>query len=161
MLAEDLVQETFLASIQKIAQLKNPEKAKAWLIRILQNKITDHYRSFDKELNQNQKEVEISAIEQVQGLFKENGRWRYTYTDRTGEAEFLNRPDFSELLAECLELLPEKWREALLAKFIVEKKGKEICQELNISPSLYWQAIHRAKLAMKSCLDTKMKKELL
>jgi RNA polymerase sigma-70 factor (ECF subfamily) len=33
------------------------------------------------------------------------------------------------------------------------KKGEEICQELEISTSNYWQIIHRAKLQLRDCVD--------
>ena len=34
-----------------------------------------------------------------------------------------------------------------------EKDCNEICQELEISPTNYWQILHRAKLQLRKCLE--------
>jgi len=38
-------------------------------------------------------------------------------------------------------------------KFLDEKKGEQICQELGLSTTNYWQLIHRAKLQLRDCLE--------
>ena len=43
-LAEDLVQDTFLAALQSMDKFKGDSKPKTWLLSILNNKIIDHYR---------------------------------------------------------------------------------------------------------------------
>ncbi len=43
-LAEDLVQDTFLRALEKSAQLKDLDKLRPWLLRIMVNRHTDHFR---------------------------------------------------------------------------------------------------------------------
>jgi len=43
-IAEDLVQDTFLAAYKKMESFKGKSKPKTWLFSILNNKIIDHYR---------------------------------------------------------------------------------------------------------------------
>jgi len=35
----------------------------------------------------------------------------------------------------------------------MNKNGEEICQELDISPTNFWQVVHRAKLQLKNCVE--------
>jgi RNA polymerase sigma factor (sigma-70 family) len=49
-LARDLVQETFLAAIKGIVFFRGDSSEKTWLVRILNNKIIDHFRAGKKEM---------------------------------------------------------------------------------------------------------------
>ena len=62
--------------------------------------------------------------------------------------------DASSSRVVLVEALPQAWRNVIVSKYIDHKKGKEICQELDITPSNLWQMAHRAKLQLKTCLDT-------
>ncbi|MCK5276978.1 MAG: RNA polymerase subunit sigma, partial [Cyclobacteriaceae bacterium] len=42
---------------------------------------------------------------------------------------------------------------AIHLKYLEEKDGKEICQELGITSSNYWQILHRAKLQLRICIE--------
>ena len=42
--ARDLVQETFLAALQRVAQFEGRSSERTWLTSILKNKIVDVYR---------------------------------------------------------------------------------------------------------------------
>ena len=48
-LAADLVQDTFLAAVEKLDSFKGDSSPKTWLFSILNHKIIDHYR---KKVNQ-------------------------------------------------------------------------------------------------------------
>ena len=54
-----------------------------------------------------------------------------------------------------MEDLPQKWKFAVTSKYLTDKKADEICQELEITVSNYWQIVHRAKLLLKKCLEMK------
>lgn len=43
-LAEDLLQEAFVRSIDRLGELREDESARAWFYRTLRNAVTDHYR---------------------------------------------------------------------------------------------------------------------
>jgi RNA polymerase sigma-70 factor (ECF subfamily) len=48
--------------------------------------------------------------------------------------------------------LPDLWHFAITERLLKERKSSEICQELGITASNYWQIIHRAKMALRNCL---------
>jgi RNA polymerase sigma-70 factor (ECF subfamily) len=55
-------------------------------------------------------------------------------------------------MEECMNDLPEMEISRNI-KYLSEKK--EICQELEITTSNYWQIVHRSKLLLKKCLELK------
>ena len=52
-----------------------------------------------------------------------------------------------------MNALPEKWNAAMKLKYLTEKNGENICQELGITTSNFWQIVHRAKLQLRDCID--------
>ena len=44
--------------------------------------------------------------------------------------------------------IPEEYQ-----KYLAEKDAKEICQELGVSTTNFWQIIHRAKLQLRACVN--------
>ena len=59
---------------------------------------------------------------------------------------------FNDILANCLDKLPENWNFIVQAKYLLKKKSAEACQEIGISQTNYWQITHRAKLLLRECL---------
>ena len=129
-LAKDLVQDTFLAAAEKIESFKGDSSPKTWLFAILNYKIIDHYR---KKINQ-----PISLESQsFSTFFDEEGSWKTEKRPKDwddDETELLDNEEFREILNNCLGELPEKWNASIKLKYLLNKNGDEICQELSISP---------------------------
>ena len=150
-LSEDLVQETFLAAAESIASFKNESQPKTWLYGILKNKIAEHYR---KSLRQNI--TTTLPSDEIATFFTSNGRWSETAVPQPwqGEAENLtDLPAFNKVFDSCIEHLPSVMNACIRLKFLDEKKGAQICQELGLTTTNYWQLIHRAKLHLRDCLE--------
>jgi RNA polymerase sigma-70 factor (ECF subfamily) len=49
--------------------------------------------------------------------------------------------------------LPDNWRDVLFQKYLFDKDPKEICKELSLTDTNYWQLIHRSKLLMRKCIE--------
>lgn len=148
-IAEDLVQETFLAAVEKIDSFKGDSSPKTWLFSILNYKIIDYYR---KKVNQ---PVSIDGGI-LSTFFDEKGSWikekiPKEWTDE--DSHLLDNYDFRLVLQKCLEALPEKWNTAVKLKYLSGKKAVEICQEIGIAPTNFWQIVHRAKLNLRNCLE--------
>ncbi|MEO8415632.1 MAG: sigma-70 family RNA polymerase sigma factor [Ginsengibacter sp.] len=147
-IAEDLVQDTFLSAYQSFTNFKGKSNAKTWLFSILKNKIADHYRSRYK------RSMEASPVF-IDAFFDENDRWKPEYkpTAWANETELLDDPEFSKTLNNCIENLPAKWSSAVQLKYLKDHDTHIICSELEITPSNFWQIIHRAKLQLRNCLE--------
>ncbi len=153
-LAQDMVQETFIAAFENLHQFKGDSNPKTWLSRILRNKIVDYFRSayYRKNVFESQNGDEDSSSDH----FFEQGHWKKGIWDDVSweqDDSLMDRENFQELFKGCMDNLPTLWRDVLAAKFFAQEKGSEISQEFNISTSNYWQIIHRAKLSLKKCLE--------
>jgi len=153
--AEDLVQETFLAATKYFEKCKNKSQPKSWLFSILNNKVIDYFRKKATSFHLIQTPLEKERAQFVDGFYNQNDNWTSAGSAlfSSEEEHLLDNPVFNGLLEKCLSDLPVKWRIAILSKYLLEKKSSEICKELEISPSNYWQVIHRAKLFLKACLE--------
>lgn len=152
-LAKDLVQETFLAAVKSRSQFKLGSKPLAWLYTIIKNKMIDHYRARQRKPTQS-----LSDSPHTDALFfNQKGGWKYKPGSRffsvdMGQAE---RDEFWEVFELCQSELSEKQRLAFVFKYLEGWDSDEICKELNITSSNYWVLIHRAKLKLQKCLETK------
>lgn len=149
-LAEDLVQETFLVAAEKIDSFKNESSPKTWLLSIINFKIIDIYRSKSKK--------HISLEENsFDKFFDEHGGWKTSKTPldwHDDEGHLLDNCDFQHIFNKCLDTLPEKWNICVKLKYLSDKKGEDICQEIGLTTANYWQIVHRAKLQLRDCIET-------
>ncbi len=149
-LAADLVQDTFLAAAEKMSGFKGESSPKTWLFSILNHKIIDHYR---KKVNQtvNVEDQSFSGFFDSAGSWEESRKPKEWNEDE--EKHLLDDDEFQQVLEKCMEALPEKWNACVKLKYLVEKNGDEICQELGITTSNFWQIVHRAKLQLRDCVE--------
>jgi RNA polymerase sigma-70 factor (ECF subfamily) len=152
-LAEDLVQETFIKAFNAIDDFQEKSSPKTWLFRILNNLLIDHYRKNAKYKTENLDEAESLT----NGMFDSKSNWQvYGFEDFWAKDEnVFDDSDFNHIFDFCMSDLPESWRLAVSAKYLLQMETVEICQELEITASNYWQMVHRAKLMLKKCLETK------
>jgi len=150
-IAADLVQDTFLSVAEKIDSFKNESSPKTWLFSILNHKIIDHYR---KKVRQ---PVQLES-QSFLLFFSEEGDWRENrkpknWHEQDNDPNLLDDHEFQNVLEKCLDALPDQWGICVKLKYLSEKRGDEICKELDISSSNYWQIIHRAKLQLRECVE--------
>ena len=149
--AKDLVQDTFLAAVEQLKNFQGTSSPKTWLFSILNHKIIDFYRRRIKE------PITMDSSSTTD-FFDSDGGWRKEKTPHdwgNDEAHLLDNADFQAILKKCMEALPAKWHSGVTLKYLMEKSGEEICQELGIAPTNLWQIIHRAKLQLRDCVEKK------
>jgi len=153
-LARDLVQDTFLAALQKTTGFQGKSSERTWLTAILKNKIIDVYRKKSSGLqNITEKEAED---EQNDFFNADDGHW----TKSSGPKEFgiedndkLMSKEFEQIMKRCLQKLPALWISVFTMKHIDEEPTETICTELKVSQANFWVIIHRAKLNLRACLQ--------
>jgi len=155
-LAQDLVQDTFLAASEKYTSFQGKSSPKTWLFSILNYKIIDHYRAKMRQ------PISMQSLS-ISTFFNSDGDWllnkRPTSWDED-EEHLLDNEDFNKILKSCIDALPEKWAAGIKLKYLINKKGEEICQELGITPTNFWQIMHRAKLQLRDCIEKNWKREI-
>ncbi len=151
-IAKDLVQDTFLVAAEKISTFKGKSSPKTWLFSILNFKIIDYYRVKVKM------PISSSSDDVLSTFFDESGEWRKEKRPvdwQIEETHLLDDEEFGVILKLCMDLLPERWNSCVKLKYILGKSGKEICEQMDISKNNYWQMIHRAKLSLRECIQSK------
>ena len=152
-LAKDLVQDTFLAALEKVSGFEGKSSERTWLTAILRNKIVDVYRKKTSGLRT--AEATLAEHEQ-EGFFAEDGHW----ISEHGPAQFgiedkdhLVAREFEQVLKRCLQKLPALWMAVFTMKHIDEEPADIICAQMKITASNFWVIIHRAKLNLRACLQ--------
>lgn len=148
-IAEDLVQDTFIAAFNSFEKFEEKSQPKTWLFAILNNKINDYHRN-------NFRNPVLSAAQTKDSYFDEYGNWQPTAMPQNwedGSEHLLDNSEFKKVLDLCVQRLPKNWYSAIQLKYIDQKNGKQICQELEIAPTNFWQILHRAKMQLRQCLE--------
>lgn len=148
-MAQDLVQDTFLAGLKSMKNFKGEASERTWLISILKRKIIDYYRKINS--NKGKAEVRITYNDE-----ESEGDWLEERVadpfDKTAE-DLMQNSELGDAIFDCLSKLPEKQAQVFRMKTIEGYETEDICKELNINASNLWVIIHRARTAMASCLE--------
>jgi RNA polymerase sigma-70 factor (ECF subfamily) len=155
--AEDVVQETFLAALKGGKSFGGRSAEKSWLVGILKNKIFDYYRKASREMLFT--DLDFYADEEsdrfvADGLGK--GGWIHELGPQewasTGES--LDNELFWQTYHDCAGKLPINVAAVFNLREVDGIASKEICEQLNISESNLWVMLHRARMALRRCLET-------
>ncbi|MDD8017634.1 MAG: sigma-70 family RNA polymerase sigma factor [Bacteroidota bacterium] len=151
--AEDLVQDTFVVAVEKYDSFRHESQPKTWLYGILNNKIAEFHRSKSKFAN-----VSLENDNILDEFFDEKSHWRPGTSPihwNPEETHLLDNEEFLQVFQQCLEKLPEQWYSCLTLKYLEGKDATKVCQDLGVSPTNYWQMVHRAKLNVRQCIERK------
>lgn len=158
--AEDLVQETFLAGLKAKDNFQGKSSERTWLISILKRKIIDTYRK-----QYSSKVSSMSAYEQdiTDGDFYRSedpfkGHWlegKGPHSNSLLPEGEMEQDELREIIARCIKNLPPNLAAAFAMKMIDEADSDEICKELGITSSNLWVMLHRARLKMRTCVESK------
>jgi RNA polymerase sigma-70 factor (ECF subfamily) len=156
-LAEDLVQDTFLAGITARETYKGIASEKTWLVSILKNKIIDHYK---KASTRNESPLKLNTYEapSYDHFFDKQkmGHWQKDTSpkdwDNNTESKTESK-EFYSILEKCMEDLPPKWQGVFKMSIMDDRDSNLVCKEFSLSSSNFWVIIHRAKLQIRECLE--------
>lgn len=157
-LSEDLVQETFLAALKARDNFKGNSQEKTWLFSILENKITDYFRSNNYKFQQNKVAIRPEFFGYFFDRNDENKHWNSAqkpqeWGNLAENSQLNDSEELDKTIQNCLKKLPSKLERIFVLKHMEEYDSNKICKELGISTSNYWVMIHRAKLQLRSCLE--------
>ena len=131
-LAEDLVQESFLSAFNNLEHFKRQAAFKTWVFAILKNKIIDFLRQKGKFV------LEHSSLDLEQSESA-------VYSE-----------EFWLIFETCLTCLPAKQAKIFMMREFLELSSEEICQENQLSISNLHTTLYRARLQLQNCLSHKL-----
>ena len=152
--AEDVVQETLLAALEGRARFSGNSTVKTWLTGILKHKIIDAIRRKSREqpLTAYEDATESASVD---AMFRDDGHWQQMPATWGDPEQALETKKFWEIFQLCSQLMPERAARVFMLREVMELTSDEICQELAITPTNLWVILHRARLALRECLEIK------
>lgn len=148
--AEELVQETFLAALKAQGSFQSRSTERTWLTGILRHKILDHFRARSRSLP----EIEVGSHEDaLAGLFDARGNWIAPPDAYAIQPEsLLEREEFWAVFEGCLDRLAARAREAFVLRVLEEEEVDAICNILQVSATNLYVILFRARTQMRHCL---------
>lgn len=153
--AEDAVQEALAGALKNAANFRGEAALKTWIIAILKNKVADILRQRQRRpINASQMDLpdQDGALPAV---FDRKGMWRDAARParwEDPEAE-LHCAQFLAVFDVCLNRLPPQQSRVFMMREVVELDTHEICSELGLSTTNVHVILHRARLALRACLQ--------
>jgi RNA polymerase sigma-70 factor (ECF subfamily) len=150
-IAEDLVQETFLAALKSQDNFSGRSSERTWLVGILRHKIYDHLR---KTCRERAVRVESLPASDNDATFEDSVAWIHQMaSEATSPSRRIELAEFREHLEHAMGKLPPRIAQVFQLYSIEERPNAEVCERLNISESNLWVMLHRARKQLRSELD--------
>jgi RNA polymerase sigma-70 factor (ECF subfamily) len=148
--AEDLVQETFLAALRGRESFAGRSSIRTWLFGILKHKIIDHIRKISRERPQE----DIGSRRDMSGdIFDEQGGWKAGPAEWTTDPGLLfQQQEFWEMLQNCLSEMPPRLQQAFTLRELDGLSAEEVRKILQVSATNGGVMLHRARMRLRQCL---------
>jgi RNA polymerase sigma-70 factor (ECF subfamily) len=131
---DDLVQETFLLAWRGIGSLRSSSNLKAWLVRILVNRVISEKRK------KRVMEAELVEVESKAG-------------DSNSE-ELVLAEEERQRIREALETLPEAQREVTVLRYFADLTIPEVARVLGCREGTVKSRLHRALAQLRNVLQS-------
>ena len=151
--AEETVQETFLAALRGLERFEGRASERTWLIGILRHKIFDHFHKRSREQSFNNLTSHEAGLE---NLFDMSGNWisgSIKWSSNPGKS--LEQKEFLETFQTCLSGLNHRLTRVFVLREMEGLATQEICDLMNISVTSLGVMLYRARMRLKRCLELK------
>ncbi|MCA9136446.1 MAG: sigma-70 family RNA polymerase sigma factor [Planctomycetales bacterium] len=142
--AEELVQETFLAAIAGKSGFKGESSVSTWLFAILKRKTADYFR---RQNNHNEAMVGDDTLQTIPTSLDRSVHWR------DDPAAIFEDQEFWKTFDRCVEKLPNKLSEVFILREVNQYSAKEVCELLGLGATNLSMRLHRCRLALRECLN--------
>jgi RNA polymerase sigma-70 factor (TIGR02943 family) len=149
--AEDLVQESLLAAVRTLESFSGRSTERSWLVGILKNKIADYFRKLGRETTF----TDMEFLNDEMSHKFESGFWNHDVGPKDWqESEAVTyRGEFWQTMRACLGKLPPRVADVFMLREMDGQDTPEICESLGITQSNLWVMLHRARMALRECLE--------
>jgi RNA polymerase sigma-70 factor (ECF subfamily) len=155
-LAQEVVQETWLAVLEGLAGFRGESSLKTWLFSILVNRARSRAKAEGRS-------VPFSALgDEERGKAEESaftwtGNWRREarpspWPEQTAEDQLLLKESLA-VVAEALDRLPPGQRAVVLLRDVEGVSSEEACNVLDLTETNQRVLLHRGRTAVRRALD--------
>jgi RNA polymerase sigma-70 factor (ECF subfamily) len=146
-LAEEKIQETFLAALKSRKNFQGLASEKTWLISILKRKICDHFRriSRDKQFNVTcpTECIKYDVFDSKRMPAAGSSIWFFDPSKAYEQKEFL------KIIKYALSELPGRLAQVFILREVIELNSQEICEFMGISIGNLYVMMHRARKRLR------------
>jgi len=150
--AEDIVQDTFLAALKSHDRFRGKSSERTWLTGILRHKIYDHLRRVCRERPLRHKPSPSRNDEACADLLL----WLHDVSAECiapSPSRRMELAEFREALEKALGKLPARVAQVFQLYEIEKQSNPAVCQQLKISESNLWVMLHRARKQLRNELS--------
>lgn len=142
-LAEEKIQETFLAALQSRKNFRGLASERSWLISILKRKIYDHFRRIRRD-----RKYYVTSPMACISYDVYDSKKRYAVRSSIwvcDPSKAYEQKEFLKIITYALSELPGRLAQVFILREIFEFSSQEICDLLDISVCNLYVMIHRAR----------------
>jgi RNA polymerase sigma-70 factor (ECF subfamily) len=150
--AEDAVQETLLAALSAEGSFEGRSNLRTWVTGILKHKCIDAIRRAAREAPLPSEQTDAAAAE-IDSLFDQRGHWKEHPKAWEDPDAALHQKQFLQTLEACLAKLPARTAQVFMLREHLGLDTAEICKQLGITATHCAVILHRARMALRLCLD--------
>lgn len=151
-IAEDLVQETFLAAWRSRESFAGRSAEQTWLVGILRHKIIDHLRR-RREATLPEAGEDEAQHDLIDRLFDWSGHWKVGPKPWKDPRQSLEQAEFYEVLHRCLGGLPARHAEVYVLYQLEQQSSERVCEALGITPPNFGVIMYRIRIRLRQCLE--------
>jgi len=155
-LAEEAVQEALVSALESVGTFGGKSTLRTWLTSILRFKVIDLQRrtvSDRTRLEPTDFSSQADDESWLDELFDETGHWRVPPQAWSDPEAALEQRRFWEMFEKCLDRLPPAGGRVFFKREILGEDTDTICKEERITTSNCWVILHRARLALRACVE--------
>ena len=135
--AQDIVQEVAKAAVEAIDSYDLDKPFTPWILGVARFKVIDHLRKHGKDRHI----FDNDAINRVAGA----------YAKRDDELD-----DMKSALADCMQSLSKRERQALDLRYVDDAKPAEIAKQMSVNAVTARVLLHRIRQALADCVKRKV-----
>jgi RNA polymerase sigma-70 factor (ECF subfamily) len=135
--AQDIVQEVAKAAVEAIDSYDLDKPFTPWILGVARFKVIDHLRKHGKDRHI----FDNDAINRVAGA----------YAKRNDELD-----DMKSALADCMQSLSKRERQALDLRYVDDAKPAEIAKQMRVNAVTARVLLHRIRQALADCVKRKV-----
>lgn len=145
MWVDDIAQEAFIVAYDRLDDFDESRDFGAWIRGIARNLV----------INERRKDARRKRI------LSDNLTDILVMSSSVQEDEEEEQNDIALLkvraLRECLEEMPEKSRKLIRAKYEEEASAPDIAEQFHMNPAAVRKALERVRIALRKCMEEKMR----
>jgi len=157
-LAEEVVQETWLAVLEGISRFEGRSSLRSWILRIVANRArtraerearTEPFSSFGEEGESE------AAVDESRFLPADHPRWpgHWSAPPSAWADESLLTRETLELAQKAIERLPAMQKQVIVLRDVEGCSAEEVCLALDLSDANQRVLLHRARSKVRAALE--------